>query len=107
MRLGIWMVAGIFEKSKRFRLAVFCCPIYKAPKSAPARGPRETLMRRCDGDDCRRTVTGEVEEDVGPGIRAQRRMRSRRHSSPQAPGEASCNPVTIRSGKSAQDRKST
>ena len=31
MRLGIWMVAGIFEKSNRFRLAVFCCAIYKAP----------------------------------------------------------------------------
>src|SRR5271156_86167 len=31
MRLGIWIVAGILEKSKRFLLAVFCCAMYKAP----------------------------------------------------------------------------
>src|SRR5271166_4018063 len=30
------MVAGILEKSNRFRLAVFCCAMYKAPQSVPA-----------------------------------------------------------------------
>src|SRR5271157_5626234 len=46
------MVAGIFEKSKRFRLAVFCCAMYKAPQSVlagPAHaGPCKPIMRKYD-----------------------------------------------------------
>src|ERR1700758_5464219 len=47
MRLGIWMVAGILEKSKRFRLAVFCCAMYKAPDQWQRRYAATQTQRGC------------------------------------------------------------
>src|SRR5208283_4952715 len=57
------------------------------------------LMRKCDVNDCRRTVNRlRPKKKLQLGWHAKRRVRPQGQNSPQAPLEALSNPVTIRSG---------
>src|ERR1700735_852726 len=97
------MVAGILEKSNRFRLAVFCCAMYKAPNSVATRsyrGPPASAAFALDGVGC---ATGcapshmdkaEEKRNLVSKFCAKTQLRSQRQKSPSAPRQASCNPIT-------------
>src|SRR5271165_5586651 len=98
IRFGIWMVAGILEKSKRFLLAVFCCAMYKAPnqcRSGSLAWPRKpsAVAEWCDADiRVTRLLVLPKKRTLCGSSCAKTRARPQRQNSPQAPSEALSNP---------------